>query len=477
MNQRAIWDARRTTRRRQWCRGIGAFILTGLVLVYSQVVYDGGYNVELHISANATDFDVRITKGFGTRPYDAVRVSVISFSRDPPRKGFFDYSDRFVYKWAQFHLHSSLVSVPGGSSATFDLGESNVTIKLPKQGEGTVGLLIADPCVNSPTGRVFVACPHGEKHQTSERLPEIINTFVSEAEVDYWGILGDNFYDQSGEITADVFGRITLEAKSKLFLTLPGNHDYWAYGNPLLASVSDQCGNGHMQYYVQDTKAAERTRPGMSTAPFNFTVDPDYGRFLSWGCNLPTIDNSFWYTQIGNVGFAAQAGAYSLTESLPLAAEACAWFARQPGLDVAVLLGHWDVSGDGAAKEMAMPRFFQHARTLPGCKAFDERGMLKFIMGHTHCNNPHPYGNMGTGFRVSGFGMAGSGCIGDDSGNFGVPLFDTRHGRIRFWYFDTSTDDLYGQVIACVKTSGWESCVHLAVLWLDEPILMSPSVE
>ena len=32
------------------------------------------------------------------------------------------------------------------------------------------------------------------------------------------------------------------------------------------------------------------------------------------------------------------------------------------------------------------PGFYDEMRRLPGCDALDARGMLKFFMGHTHCN-------------------------------------------------------------------------------------------
>merc|ERR1712060_799721 len=95
---------------------------------------------------------------------------------------------------------------------------------------------------------------------------------------------------------------------------------------------------------------------------------------------------------------------------------------------------------------------------LPGCRDFYERGMLKYVMGHTHCNNPHPHGQVGAGFRVAGFGMEG--C-----GNYGIPIIDTHAGRVRFWYFDTSSDELYEAVMKCVTAKGWRGCTSLATLW------------
>jgi hypothetical protein len=284
---------------------------------------------------------------------------------------------------------------------------------------------------------------------------------VPDKDTDFWGIFGDNFYDRTGDITADVFSRISLAAKSKVFMTVPGNHDYWVMGSPAVSTLADQCANGHMQYYAQDAKAAEALLPGSSGAPFNLSIDPGAHRLL--GCNLPAIENSFWYNQVGNLGVVGQSGAYSLEESMPLMKEACAWLGQQPGIEVAMLVGHWDDAGMGADSDMAMPQWYEEMAQLPGCAALDARGMLKFVMGHTHCNDPHPHGKIGAGFRVAGFGMEG--C-----NNFGMPLVDTTEDRVRFWYFDTSSDGLYENVTTCVQSKGWRGCTDLATLWLDEPI-------
>merc|ERR1712107_815174 len=88
--------------------------------------------------------------------------------------------------------------------------------------------------------------------------------------------------------------------------------------------------------------------------------------------------------------------------------EACAWLGQQEGLDVAILLGHWDIKGLGASADMAMPEWFEHMAAISGCSEFHQRGMLKFVQGHSHCNDPHPHGRVDVGFRVAGFGMSDS---------------------------------------------------------------------
>lgn len=416
---------------------------------------------------------MRVTKGFGSKGYNRVRISVISNSSTPPTQNLFDYSQQFQYKWTHNYLHSSIIEATPGQPRLIDVGFAQVPVRLPQQGDGVAGVLIADPCVHSRHGASSKFCDYGEEFNTIERTPALINAFVGDNSTDFWGIYGDNWYDRTGAVTAEVFDLISLAAKSKIFTTVPGNHDYWVVGSPLAATVADQCANGHMQYYAQDAKAAESVDAGSNMAPFNFSVDPNSHRHFGLGCNLPHITNHFWYNQIGNIGLVGQSGAYSLVETMPLMKEACTWLGQQQKMDVAVLFGHWDKTGLGASGEMMMPSWYSEMAKLPGCEEFDKRGKLKFVMGHTHCNDPHPHGKVGAGFRVAGFGMKSSECA--DETRYGIPIVDTTEGKVRFWYFDTGSVERYNEVITCVLKKGWRQCTDLAILWLDEPF--SPSSE
>lgn len=449
--------------------GVGCERFGACGVINSSVVDDGCGAVcvapmSLASSAGCREaYGLRVTKAFGTKDYKQVRVSMVTRSAADPEPGFFDYSNKFQYKWTQNHIHTALKAVTAGEPTSFTIDGKTVEVNLPRQGAGVSGLLIADPCVG--TGILAIGCSYGQKFKTHKRIPELLNAFVpGSSGTDFWGIFGDNFYDRTGAISEDVFSRISVETKSKLLVTVAGNHDYWVLGNPIVSSVLDQCGNGHMQFYAQDAKAAEALNPGNASAPFDFSVDPDAGHLL--GCNPAAKSNFFWYNQIGNVGLVGQSAAYSFDEALPFMQEACLWLSQQPGVEVGLLLGHWDTAGDGATDQMAMPQWYTEMAALPGCKELDERHSLKFVMGHTHCNDPHPHGKVGAGFRVAGFGMEG--C-----GNFGVPLVDTTDGRVRFWYFDTSCDEKYDSVLNCVKAQGWRSCTDQATLWLDQPIQRS----
>mmetsp|Transcript_78622 Transcript_78622/g.230714 ORF Transcript_78622/g.230714 Transcript_78622/m.230714 type:complete len:505 (+) Transcript_78622:55-1569(+) len=413
----------------------------------------------------ASSPDVRVVRGFGTKGYDQIRISVVSQEADPPMDGFFDYSAQFKYRWTDNFLHSAMKSAIPGKVTSFPLGPG-LSVRLPRQGDGTAGVLIGDPCMSAGSIIGWIGCMYGGRFNTYERTVSLLNAFVPDESTDYWGILGDNFYDRTGDISAEVFSRLSMEAKSKFFITVPGNHDFWIMGSPTVATVADQCANGFMQFYAQDAKAAEAVTAGNTLAPFNFTVDPSDGRHFGLGCNLPAMSNMFWYHQIGNVGLVGQSGAHDLEEAQPFMVEACAWLAQQPGLQVAVLVGHWDNQLLGVSTDMGMPHWYHKMAALPGCSDLDQRGMLKYVMGHTHCNEPHPRGDVGAGFRVGGFGM--NGC-----GNFGIPVLDTTESRVRFWYFDTSSDDSYNAVIKCVGQKGWRQCLDLATTWLDQPIPQS----
>lgn len=358
--------------------------------------------------APASPVQLRVSNGFGgARPYGSLRVSVVTKANEKPPRHF-DYSAPFVHRWKQFGLSSSIVRVPPGvREFSYPLGSVNATLWLPAQGDGVAGVLIADPCARFASLTTLVGCTYAHKFRTATRTAPMLNAFLRHHDTDFWGVLGDNWYDRSGEATARIYAQFELAALQKVFLTVPGNHDYWILAEPNVATTADQFGNGFHQYYAQDTFAARHIPAGSSALPFNLSVDPSAGHHLVGG-NLPDISNSLFYHQVGNVGFVGFSGAYDVTQMLgaggPMA-EACAWMPRQQGLQVVMLLGHWDKPNCGAAAGGDVPSTYELVRGLPGCKAFDDVGMLKFFQGHTHCNEPHPHGFTGKGFMVAGQGM------------------------------------------------------------------------
>ena len=66
-----------------------------------------------------------------------------------------------------------------------------------------------------------------------------------------------------------------------------------------------------MQFYAQDSKAAQSVTPGavgVAAVPFNFSIDPDAHHPILGG-NKPAIEDSFLYQHIGNVGIVGFSGA------------------------------------------------------------------------------------------------------------------------------------------------------------------------
>lgn len=420
--------------------------------------------------------DVRVTKGFGTKDYSAVRVSVVTKRGETPpfNTSDFEYSAPFKYRWTDNVLHSSIMSLKAGQNK-INIGNTSISVWLPKQGNAVAGLLLADPCVHLSTTHSWVGCSNAEKFKTSQRLPEMLHAIMSDTDTDFWSILGDNFYDRTGEITRAMYDNFTLATKSKMMITVAGNHDYWVMGTPGGGTTADQYANGHMQWYAMDSKAAEKLLPqsnyelginpqNIGVPPFDFSIDPSSKHPGA----LPMISNAFWYQQIGNIGIVGYSGGYTYKELAPYVEEACSWLGHASafsGVKMGLLVGHWDKTGMGCAKEMSVPEVYDEIAKFDGCKQMADKKLLKFIMGHTHCNVPHPHGHVDTGFMVAGQGM--SGCD-----NYGFPIVDTTENRIRFWHFEVvskSGKDTYNEVFACISKKGWRQCTDMAELWLDQP--------
>ena len=178
--------------------------------------------------APASPVQLRVSKGHGSRPYSAVRVSVITPHGKPPPVAF-DFSGQFHHRWTEFALHSSVLTATPGSRTTLPLGPStNSTLWLPAQGDGVAGVLIADPCARFASLTSEVGCRYAEQWRTAERTPALLNAFLRHDDTVYWGVLGDNWYDRTGAATAKIYDRLALSTLQKLMIAAPGNHDYWS---------------------------------------------------------------------------------------------------------------------------------------------------------------------------------------------------------------------------------------------------------
>jgi hypothetical protein len=232
--------------------------------------------------ASPPQLDLRLSKGFGSRGYNSVRVSSISNDAETVKPDeFFAYAAPFQHRWTNLTLRSALLhNLPLGESlVATPLG--NFTMRLPEQGAGVRGLIMGDPCFINGS---FHPCTCGT------RVARILNAVAPSS--DFRALLGDNLYDRDGSKTTLMYSMLTLRAKETLQLVVPGNHDFWEAGEELLLKEYDQFGNGFMQVYAQDVQASLLN----SSAPYDFSLNPNHHRVASG-------DNFFFYHSIGNIGW------------------------------------------------------------------------------------------------------------------------------------------------------------------------------
>lgn len=238
----------------------------------------------------AGDIDIRVVKAMGSQGYNKVRISVIS--NHTVDSDLFTYKSQFKYRWTDKFLSTGLVTVNPGEKTNFKIAGQDVNILVPKQGAGTRGVILADPCFTSQ----WIVCVYSKSFDMFNHSLELLNAINSFDDVSYWQILGDNFYDQEGQASSSWFDGLTSQSKSKLFASTPGNHDFWVNSSPKLYVPKDQLGNGFMQFYGQDTIAAT------DASPYDFSVNPDAAS-EDKAENLPSAANYFFYNQVGNTGF------------------------------------------------------------------------------------------------------------------------------------------------------------------------------
>lgn len=211
-----------------------------------------------------------------------------------------------------------------------------------------------------------------------------------------------------------------------------------------------------MQFYGQDVAASEVD----PSVPFDFTADPDAPDTNAE--NLPTLDNFFYFNQMGNVGFIGYSGAHDYGETEKYFENACNWAAETPGLDVILLLGHWNSDGDGCDSEMTVPEVYKSIAALPACQPVASK--IRYMLGHKHCNI---IVEEDIGFMVGGMGMSDYQC----GGSLGIPIVDTTDGAFKVYYFEvqgalpSTKMDQYDEVLACITEHGVSGCYHLATEW------------
>lgn len=401
-------------------------------------------------SSSPAPYDIRVSKGFGSRGYDKIRISLIS-NTTVSAPGIFTYSAPFKYRWTNNVLNTGVVSITPGISTDFLINGKNISISIPEDNAGVRGVIIADPCFQTQ----WVSCSYKDTFQTFDRMTSILNAIHDgHTDTHFWSILGDNFYDQSGEPTSTWFNALSLSTKTRIMGSFPGNHDIWVAGTPDSWTKKDQQANGFMQWYGQDVQAGTA-----GDVPYDFSVNPDVNPSAE---NIPPAKNFFSYYKIGNIAIFGYSGAHSYEETLPLFDEACSW-AQSANPGVILLLGHWNSNGMGCETDMTVPNVYKELTSVPSCSSI--AGKFKYVMGHTHSN---VVVQKDIGFMVAGQGMSGS-------GDFGFPVFDSTDSRFRIYYFSFATSgifnaDSYNSILDCIASKGVSACYSLATLWVDTAI-------
>lgn len=395
--------------------------------------------------------DIRVSKAHGKRGYNFVRISLISNSS--ATSPFFRYQSRFRLRWTNKYLQSSLVPVhPGANKFQID-PQTSITVNVPAEDEGVRGLVIADPCFSES----WITCVYGLPYDMLNSMTTLFNSFLKDNQLSYFGVLGDNFYDQDGHVSEHWFKQLSLQAKSKMMISVPGNHDFWVLGTPYLTSSKDQFGNGFMQYYAQDVQAS--VVPGHDVNFLDFSVNPDNSSTYH---KLAKPENFFFYNRIGNTAFVGFSGGHSYASTKPYFQEACAWLGTQ-NVALALLVGHWNEPNLGCDKDMTVPAVYDEIKAMPGCAKLGKK--LKYLMGHVHCNEVT---QAETGFMLGGQGMADNKC-----NEFGLPVIDTTGGRARIMYFpvrNLSGLNNFTALNTCLQQRGYSGCTQFAKPFLDVPL-------
>jgi len=302
---------------------------------------------------------------------------------------------------------------------------------------------------------------------------------------------------------------LSLETKAKLFLTVPGNHDYWLEGAPVRATSQDQCGNGFVQYYGQDVKAALDLEGVSRPAPYDLSIDPVIPGNPKL-CAYTARENSFFYNVVGNIGFIGYSAVHSWESQKADFGTACAKFFADSDVDLVFVLGHWNKQGAGTLENTDLLNTTRLVvESFPStCGALHEEGRVTFAMGHEHCAHPvvNNYMTSGstaarTGFLVGSFGMDDWVCpdyttaydappvvenkdveVAQDERRsphtYGFPVFSTEGNRFTVWYFllkrngnKESGVDYFDEVLNCLQFERtWKLCTHLAVLWHEREL-------
>ncbi|CAJ1440540.1 unnamed protein product [Effrenium voratum] len=388
----------------------------------------------LVLGSAGSGLELRVAKALGSKGYNKVRVSVVADDKQHAADFPFQYREQFKFRWTDNFLLSSVIELQAGPNE-LHIAEQPVIIDLPAEDEGIRGVFWADPCFSSK----FVLCSFGKTFQTLERSTRLLNAAFEDSTMNVFGLLGDNFYDQTGELSREFFSRVSMNVKRRFWLMVNGNHDNWVCGLPVCGNQKDNFGIGQMQFYPMDSVAS------LQSPVFTFDLDPDqdkhWDRFLNNGTNF------LFYHKLGNVGFVGYSGAADLDTVRPHMEAACRYFEEtQP--QVIFLLGHWNKGGLGCASEMSVPKIHQRLQQMPGCAG----QRIKYMDGHEHCNYIQGQDHHNKyGFMLGGHGMADPFCL----PQYGFVYLDTTQHRIRLFYFEIGRGSLWGILLGLLLGCYW----------------------
>jgi len=228
------------------------------------------------VGIHTSELEVRVSRGLGPKGYGKVRVSAITSGPHAPKASFnFTYSSRFRYRWTNNFLHSALIDLEPGVHE-MKIGSEAILVTLPKPEIGIRALFFSDPCFSS----AYVRCDFGESFDMLNRDISLLNAAfdapVGSVKPELLAIVGDNFYDQGGDLSTIFFSRLSRFVKQSFLLVVNGNHDNWVCGDPFCGSPDDQQGYGHMQYFPMDSVATLEKMGGNDGSGFlAFDIDPD----------------------------------------------------------------------------------------------------------------------------------------------------------------------------------------------------------
>jgi len=348
--------------------------------------------VMIHHSLLWTELGINRVSRVSGGKYDQIRVSKVwrRNNSDEMQSGIDGtVTFPFRHRWNQFSFSTKIISTPP---------------RFPKSGAAVRGIMLGDICFSSK----YIPCTFGKPYGTLQKITWMLNTLANQG-LEFWALLGDNFYDEDGDITEQFFSNLSPEIQTIPLLAVPGNHDFWTRGSPSTSS-NNQFGYGYAQYYMMDTESARAK--SANDFPFNF---PNLEVKVD---SIPEASNFFHYSAIGGAGFIAFSGGHEM--NVEMFERACKYFwPGQPGADVGFvfLLSHWSSENLGCQPNMYSARVHDLMMDPNGpmnrfCHPLAAQGKLFYVDGHFHENRLlGPFG-----VRVGGQGML-------DTGSFGFPLF------------------------------------------------------